>query len=76
MFNANTAQIFNSRPITSWNAQPSKNGNGPSEDSLREILYIPDAPRIAEAVIKTSTEFSDIYCIYSWTQEQQQHNYH
>ncbi|GFV37665.1 hypothetical protein TNCV_2707801 [Trichonephila clavipes] len=27
-----------------------KNGNGPS---LRELLYSPDAPRIAEAVIKT-----------------------
>ncbi|GFU22697.1 hypothetical protein TNCV_762741 [Trichonephila clavipes] len=24
VFNANTAQIFNSRPITSWNAQPSQ----------------------------------------------------
>ncbi|GFS86380.1 hypothetical protein TNCV_1681291 [Trichonephila clavipes] len=30
-----------------------KNGNGPSEGSLRELLYSPNAPRIAEAVIKT-----------------------
>ncbi|GFT77814.1 hypothetical protein TNCV_4387921 [Trichonephila clavipes] len=30
-----------------------KNGNGPSKGLLREILYNPDAPRIAEAVIKT-----------------------
>ncbi|GFV22227.1 hypothetical protein TNCV_477801, partial [Trichonephila clavipes] len=30
-----------------------KNGNGPLRDSLWELLYSPDAPRIAEAVIKT-----------------------
>ncbi|GFV54263.1 hypothetical protein TNCV_4610461 [Trichonephila clavipes] len=30
-----------------------KNGNGPSEGTLWELLYSPDAPRIAEAVIKT-----------------------
>ncbi|GFW02425.1 hypothetical protein TNCV_1733401 [Trichonephila clavipes] len=36
------------------NEEVTKNGNGPSEDSLRELLYSPDAPRIAEAVIKTS----------------------
>ncbi|GFX01184.1 RNase H domain-containing protein [Trichonephila clavipes] len=48
-----------------------KMGMVPLRDSLREILYSPDAPRIAEAVMKTSTEFSDIYCIYSWTREQQ-----
>ncbi|GFX74174.1 hypothetical protein TNCV_2912071 [Trichonephila clavipes] len=41
----------------------------PLRDSLWE--YSPDAPRIAEAVIKT-LESSDIYCIYSWTREQQQ----
>ncbi|GFU87211.1 hypothetical protein TNCV_1059231 [Trichonephila clavipes] len=49
-----------------------KMGMVPLRDSLREILYSPDAPRIAEAVIKLSTEFSVIYCIYSWTREQQQ----
>ncbi|GFW88655.1 hypothetical protein TNCV_829241 [Trichonephila clavipes] len=30
-----------------------KNGNGPSEGLFWELLYSPDAPRIAEAVIKT-----------------------
>ncbi|GFT66217.1 reverse transcriptase domain-containing protein [Trichonephila clavipes] len=30
-----------------------KNGNGPSEGLFVELLYSPDAPRIAEAVIKT-----------------------
>ncbi|GFU44472.1 hypothetical protein TNCV_1505991 [Trichonephila clavipes] len=30
-----------------------KMGMVPLRDSLREILYSPDAPRIAEAVIKT-----------------------
>ncbi|GFX35346.1 hypothetical protein TNCV_101531 [Trichonephila clavipes] len=46
-----------------------KMGMVPLRDSLRKILYSPDAPRIAEAVIKT---FDRIYCIYSWTREQQQ----
>ncbi|GFU39344.1 hypothetical protein TNCV_1716271 [Trichonephila clavipes] len=60
------------------NAQPSQHKVTKWEwSTLRglfaELLYSPDAPRIAEAVIKTSTEFSDIYCIYSWTREQQQH---
>ncbi|GFY17590.1 transposable element Tc3 transposase [Trichonephila clavipes] len=30
-----------------------KNGNGPSGGFLRKLLFSPDAPRIAEAVIKT-----------------------
>ncbi|GFU58624.1 hypothetical protein TNCV_1278061 [Trichonephila clavipes] len=38
-----------------------KMGMVPLRDSFREILYSPDAPRIAEAVIKTFAKFSDIY---------------
>ncbi|GFV26476.1 hypothetical protein TNCV_3361291 [Trichonephila clavipes] len=33
-----------------------KMGMVPLRDSLRELLYSPDAPRIAEAVIKTFDE--------------------
>ncbi|GFS58517.1 hypothetical protein TNCV_111351 [Trichonephila clavipes] len=75
----NTAQDLNSRPITSWNAQPSqqgvlKMGMVSSEDSFaQELLY---SPNVCQNSRGSDQDFdgicSDIYCIYSWTREQQQ----
>ncbi|GFV73028.1 hypothetical protein TNCV_3951691 [Trichonephila clavipes] len=58
MFNAKHCPDLQLTPNHILNAQPSqqswlKMGMVPLRDSLWELLYSPDAPRIAEAVIKT-----------------------